>query len=964
MRISSTGRFLLDDPSQAWTIVQGSIDLFLIDKAGSQLDSSLDYIGTLEAGTPLLGVGSLRHNGRETTVLAQSGPSTILKTATLHGIPDRDNWVNFIGPVELDRWIEAFAKFCAPRLAPSLSLQVEPGEIVETAGDMPVELIGNRSVIWIEGAQNPLDVYDSTLPLQSKWNAAVPVCRHLWLIAQPGETLRCSASSDWLGRARTAGSVGPAMAHLHQALLTRRAERRRQLTEQESGRFQEKIQRDGAAFGQALRELISPLSPANASEWPAALEGPTAMRAALKACRAVGQSLGIEVLAPEAEVADETAARSVIRIASASGVRHRQVLLRDRWWKRDQGPMVGFTQNGAIAVALLPAGGTSYTMLEPGSNKRVLVTEQISATLDPHAFTLYRQFPNKVLSVADLLRFGLRNRAKDVATILGVSLAAGLLGLAMPIATGVLFDRIIPAGQRDGLVQLSVMLISASVATFLMRLGQSFAMQRLEGRMEADTQAAVWDRLLNLRAGFFREYTTGDLASRALAINQIRQALTGNAMTTLLTGVFSIFSFALLFSYSVKLALLATELAAVAIALSVISTVLSVRIQRRTMALGGKIAGRVAELLQGIAKFRVAGAEPRAFARWAEDYAWQKREALKNSKITVAMGIFNTVFPAATSILIYIAAVSMIRNGPKFTTGSFLAFNAAFGQFLGSTLGFASAVLSLVVVVPTYERARPILQELPEQKTDLRSPGVLGGAIEVSHVSFRYKPDGPLILNDLSFSIKAGQYVAMVGESGCGKSTIMRLLLGFESPESGSVAYDGGDLAELNKQAVRRQIGVVLQSGKLMAADLYTNIVGGSLLSIDDAWEAAKRVGLDEDIRAMPMGMHTLVSESGSGLSGGQRQRIMIARAIVHRPRILFFDEATSALDNQTQAIVSNSLEAMQATRIVIAHRLSTIIHADLILVFKAGHLHDSGSYSELMAKEGYFAELAKRQLT
>jgi len=963
MKMSSIGRFLLDDPSQAWIIRQGSVDLFLIDKVGTQLDSSLDYIGTLEAGSPLLGVGALRNDGRETTVIAQSAPSTVLEWCTLDSKRGGTVDLRAIDAIELDQWIEVFSQFCAPGLAPPASKQVEAGESGET-GDIPVTLIGNRSVTWIEGAQTPLDIYDSNLPVQTKWIGAVPVCRYLWAIVQPREALYCSTTSDWFARAQVTGDAAPAMEYFHEALLTQRAERRRQLTEQESGRFHEKIQRDGAAFGQALRDLISPLSPVDASEFGSLEDCGSVTADALEACRAVGQVLGIEVMAPETEVAGETAARSVIRIASASGVRHRQVLLRDWWWKRDQGPMVGFTQNGASAVALLPVGGSNYVMLEAGSKKRVAVTEQISATLDPHAFTLYRPFPNQALSILDILRFGLRNRTKDVATILGVSVAAGLLGLAMPIATGILFDEIIPAGQRDGLVQLSIMLISASFATFLMRLGQSFAMQRLEGRMEADTQAAVWDRLLNLRVGFFREYTTGDLASRALAINQIRQALTGNAMTTLLTGIFSVFSFALLFSYSVKLALLATELAAVAITLSVISTVLSVRIQRRTMALGGKIAGRVAELLQGVAKFRVAGAEPRAFARWAEDYAWQKRESLKNSKISIAMGIFNTVFPAATSILIYIVAASMIRNGPKFTTGSFLAFNAAFGQFLGSTLGFASAVLSLVVVVPTYERARPILQELPEQKIDLRSPGELGGAIEVSHVSFRYKPDSPLVLNDLSFSIKAGQYVAMVGESGCGKSTIMRLLLGFESPESGSVSYDGGDLAELNKQAVRRQIGVVLQSGKLMAADLYTNIVGGSLLSIDDAWEAAKRVGLDEDIRAMPMGMHTLISESGGGLSGGQKQRIMIARAIVHHPRILFFDEATSALDNQTQAIVSQSLESMQATRIVIAHRLSTIIHADLILVFKAGHLHDSGSYSELMAKQGYFAELAKRQLT
>ena len=286
----------------------------------------------------------------------------------------------------------------------------------------------------------------------------------------------------------------------------------------------------------------------------------------------------------------------------------------------------------------------------------------------------------------------------------------------------------------------------------------------------------------------------------------------------------------------------------------------------------------------------------------------RKKLEVLSSRVAMAMGIFDQVFPAATTILIYIVAAHMLETGPGFSIGRFLAFNAAFGQFLGSALGFSTAVLSLIGIIPIYERAKPILEEEPEQRPDLLDPGVLTGSIDVSHVTFRYTPDGPVVLNDLSLSIKAGQYVAFVGESGCGKSTMMRLLLGFETPENGSIFYEGRDFAELDKQAVRKQIGVVLQAGKLMPADVYTNIVGAAALSIDMAWEAAKRAGLDDDIRAMPMGMHTVISAAGGGLSGGQKQRIMIARALVNRPRILFFDEATSALDNQTQAVVSESL--------------------------------------------------------
>jgi ATP-binding cassette subfamily C protein len=265
--------------------------------------------------------------------------------------------------------------------------------------------------------------------------------------------------------------------------------------------------------------------------------------------------------------------------------------------------------------------------------------------------------------------------------------------------------------------------------------------------------------------------------------------------------------------------------------------------------------------------------------------------------------------------------------------------------------------------VPLYERAAPILKTLPEVDSTRSNPGELSGAIEANHLVFRYRPDSPLVLRDLSFTVQPGQFVAFVGPSGCGKSTLLRLLLGFEQPESGAVYFDGQDLAGLDVQAVRRQMGVVLQTGKLISGDILTNIIGAAPLTVDDAWEAARLSGLDRDIQAMPMGLHTVINESGGGLSGGQRQRMMIARAIVAKPRLLLFDEATSALDNHTQSIVSQSLKGLKATRIVIAHRLSTIIDADRIFVVDKGRIEQSGTYEELMKQGGLFAELAKRQL-
>jgi ATP-binding cassette subfamily C protein len=304
-----------------------------------------------------------------------------------------------------------------------------------------------------------------------------------------------------------------------------------------------------------------------------------------------------------------------------------------------------------------------------------------------------------------------------------------------------------------------------------------------------------------------------------------------------------------------------------------------------------------------------------------------------------------------------------VSSTNRLSTGSFLAFNAAFVQFLTNAIALGAAFTAVLQVVPTYERVKPLLQALPEVDDAKSDPGELGGSIEVSHVSFRYTENGPLVLSDVSLTVNPNEFVAFVGPSGSGKSTILRLLLGFEKPEAGAILYDGHDLSGLDVRSVRRQIGVVLQSGKVMTADIYTNIVGASGLSIEDAWEAARMAGFDEDLKYMPMGMQTLVNEGGSTLSGGQRQRLLIARAIATKPRMIFFDEATSALDNRTQEIISRSLESLAATKVVIAHRLSTIMKADHIYVVEKGQIVQHGAYQELINQTGLFADLAQRQI-
>jgi len=357
----------------------------------------------------------------------------------------------------------------------------------------------------------------------------------------------------------------------------------------------------------------------------------------------------------------------------------------------------------------------------------------------------------------------------------------------------------------------------------------------------------------------------------------------------------------------------------------------------------------------------VAGAEDRALAVWSQQFGLQKGLSFRARSQANNLATFNAAVPIVTSMALF-AAVTLLPAG-SLSLGSFLAFNAAAVQLFFGALAASSALSSLVQIVPLYERARPVLEALPEVDVSKTDPGDLGGDVEISHVSFRYHADGPLVLKDVSVHVRPGEFVAFVGPSGAGKSTLVRLLLGLESPTAGSIYYDRADLAGLDLQAVRRQLGVVLQNSRILSGDIFSNIIGASLLTLEDAWEAARLSGLDQDIEQMPMGMYTVVAEGASTLSGGQRQRLMIARAVVAKPRILLFDEATSSLDNKTQAIVSRSLEGLRATRIVVAHRLSTIQGADRIYVLDGGRVVEQGRYEELMGQGGLFAELAKRQL-
>ena len=684
----------------------------------------------------------------------------------------------------------------------------------------------------------------------------------------------------------------------------------------------------------------------------------------LAALEPIGKRLGVTFTAPPASEAEAFERDPVQTVCATSNVRYRQVALKEEWWTTDNGPLLATVGDSKEWVAVLPVKNKRYEVLDPTSGESTALSEDLARTLGAFAYSFYRPFPNKVLKPLDVLWFGAFGMQRDIAWIIGLSVLAGLLGMMTPIASGKLIDSIIPSADVPAIWQMVGALFAAAVASTMFEIARSIGVLRLESKMDNVVQSAVWDRVLKLPVPFFRLYAAGDLAMRINGINTIRHALSGTTVHTLLSSVFSVFNFFLLFYYSVKLAGVASVLVLVAVLVTLVVGYLKLRYERQLAEAMGKLSGVTFQYLSGITKLRVASAESRAFSNWADLFTHYRRLSFNTQHLGNIEHTFFSGYQLIITAALF-AAIGMFLfkdESARMSTGDFIAFNAAFGVFFGGVIGLAETALSLLNLVPVYERAKPILQTLPEISEAKVHPGELQGGIEVVKLGFQYG-EGAQILKDVSFSIRPGGYIALVGPSGSGKSTLFRLLLGFEKPTTGTIYYDNQDIGDLDLNALRRQLGVVLQNGQLMPGDIYTNIVGAANLSVDQAWEAARMVGLDEDINQMPMGMHTVISEGASTLSGGQRQRILIARSIVHRPRVLFFDEATSALDNRTQGIVTKSLDQLKSTRIVIAHRLSTVINADRILVLVDGRIAQDGNYKSLIDVPGPFQDLAKRQI-
>ena len=646
-------------------------------------------------------------------------------------------------------------------------------------------------------------------------------------------------------------------------------------------------------------------------------------------------------------------------VLGRTGLTRRKVALSRKWWIRGEGPVIAYNPDGDI-ICLVPLKFGGYSYVDPKTGEVVRINRRTALKISGEGYCFYKPFPTTSMSIKDFIKYILKTFTKfDIAFLMVLALAAALLGLVSPLINQLIFNTIIPSGTIQDIYPLMALMIGVMVATTAVNLFQTLWILRIGDKIQFGTQGALWIRLLNLPIKFFKKFSSGDLAVRTFTLSSICQTLSSSLIPTVLSAVFSFVYLGQIASLSPTLLMPTILIIALMLANSLINGWLNTRLNKKACEYSPKLSGLVYQLFTGVSKIKLAGAEVRAFSKWADIYSKLAQIKFNPNLFIKISGAISSVISFGGTMLIY-----FIVYQNNLAPADYIAFNTAFGAFSSAIMQISSIVLLIANLKPSIELLEPILKETPESNESKERIDNVSGKIDINNLKFRYTPDGPLIINGLNLSIKPGEYLGIVGSTGCGKSTLFRLLLGFEEPESGAIFYDDQNLKNLDLHSVRRNIGIVLQNGSMFSDSIFSNItITNPTATLDDAWAAAEKAGCAEDIKAMPMGMHTMVAEEGGGLSGGQKQRIMIARALISSPNLLMFDEATSALDNITQATVVETLSKMDITRIVIAHRLSTIKQCDRIVYLHKGQVVEEGTYDELMEKDGYFAELAKRQI-
>lgn len=955
--VALSASHLLDlaESPEAWLVERGEVLVFAVEGGGGSEMGRRHLLCSVGMGE--IGFGSVSgQESRNMPVIVTGAGETLIRATTRK---------------ELSRWqgreqgeagapqpptLEAAVEAWVTRITGRLGGGAAPAGVVTLPEQGHLRLPEScaarpeRGIAWVTAVEGRLSFLGLSGVASGPADPPVPVSWRGSVLASGGAELDIVAMEEL----ERTGRLGDALEHFLNLALQALAD---DIGRQDADRAQHRA----AALAQSVaasEAAVSSLASVLPSRRP--LEGATSRDALAAAFRQVARAIGVELDPGAAPAEEDDVDRRVRAIAELSQCRARYATLPPRWWRADCGPLLGFLADGQRPVALVPRRGR-YQLIDPSRGTSEPVDDTLAAQVASNGYVINRRLAFGPRRLIDVFALGLKGTGIDLSRVVVLGILGGLASLATPLVSEVIFNAVVAENDVRRLlgVVLTLVLIAAGVA--LSSILQGVGLVRARTRFNSSAQTAVWDRILRLPAGFFQRYTVGELVSRAGSLDAVDNLLSDATVAGLLSGLFSLFNVFLMLTAGRLLAVIGVGMIGLQMAVVAFLSYRNIILTRSQLAAQNRAQAVTFQLIGGIAKLRVAGAEPRAFAAWAARFLAQRRVAYSSGGVTAANGVFSVVWPTLTTLAVVGGVVAAGRSAVS--PGEFMLFTSAFTQ--------ASVALNLVAVnagvialcVPLLEQLRPVLDAPVEVDASREPPGELKGEIELSHVSFRYSEEGALVLDDVSMSVAPGELVALVGPSGAGKSSVLRLLLGFELPDTGTVSYDGRDLAGLDLTLVRRQIGTVIQGARLLPGTIFSNLASGRRITREEAWVAAEAAGLADDIRAMPMGMETVVSEAAGTLSGGQRQRVLIARTLVSGPRILLFDEATSALDNATQAIVSESINRLGITRVVIAHRLSTIEKAQRVYVLDRGRVVQEGSVEGLRRQPGLFADMVRRQL-
>ena len=933
----------LDDPESVWLVERGALDVFLVRVRDGMAEAPFHHVLRLEAGRLAFGAAG----ADELRVVAKGLPGTVLRRMSAAdlttGAGACADTLRRVLAEHADHWIGGFVAAIAAQIEPRPRPEVLLAEGVRSGVSGVVA--SAAGVLWVDGGAALL--FGTEDPQEAE---LVPLAPGGWAtLHEPARvTVRAShalGSEALLSRALPGFHRMALAAELFNLQLAVADQVNLQVARSAWRRRDE-----DEARGRLYRLLAPPA--------PAASSG-AALMAAL---RAVGRHEGIAVREPARLSGEPATLAAVLR---ASGVRSRRVRLSpgDRWWRGDSGAIVAFRRASGAPVALLPGATGRYRLYDPHTGGCSPIRRSDAAELADHGYVLYPPLPGGPVGLRTLLATAAGRFRADLARVVAAGCIAGVLALAPAAGIGVLVDRVIPSGDRRALLQLAAVLVLLAITGALAHVLRGTALMRIEARFAARATAALWDRLLRLPIRFHRGYSSGELSTRALAFQTVRDRLSGAAGAALLSALFLVPSISLVLLYDAVLGWVSLGIGIIALAVTVALGAAQLAPQRRRLRQERLLAGRMSQFIDCIRKLQAAGAEQSARASWARRYREQKLAEMRVGVLDEHLRAFSAAVPLIAAAALF--AVSAARQDGALAVGEFVVVYVGSMIFYAAIIALGGAFEAVASVVPAGEQILPVLAATPEDARGQAPPVVLGGGLRFDSVSFRYGDGGPPVLDRVTWYAEPGEFVAIVGESGAGKSTLVRVALGLETPIGGAVYYDDRDLAHLDRASVRRQVGVVLQDGGSHIGTVLDNIIGlDQDLDADDAWRAARLAAVDRDIAAMPMQMHTGMGERAAVVSGGQSQRIRIAGALVRNPRIVFLDEATNWLDRTNQAAVMEGIRQSTATRIVIAHRMSTIREAHRIYVLEAGRVVQVGRFDDLAARDGPFRDLVRRQMS